>query len=371
MTNVETLEPQVHASGIVEHREHGLLVLSPAKGKPIRRILYTNCSGGPKGWESVRNGLWPSNRFWGIPEMVQMGYEVAIAEPLPDFYFRRNAIPHDMIYFKMARSWLGRDGIVYCAHNVLYWLPFLKALGALKCNIVSLLYAREPLDWAKGHTGIIGMNPAATEHARKLAPKAKVADLGWGMDMTFYPQLPYVHKTILSCGRTNRDDITFNAAAAKSKAPIRLIAHSKYTDLKWSPNVEVIEGGTGWETRLPYHDLLHKYYGETIASVMVIKKDDIEYTACGFTGLLEAMAVGRAAIMTRTGAVPSGIDLDKEGCGIYVPPENPGALAEAMDYLANSPEKAKAMGEAGRKLCQKYYNMERYSRELHRFFETF
>ncbi len=221
MATLNTVEPAPRTAGIVERQEQGLLILAPADRRPIRRVLFTNCSGGPAGWKSVAQGLMPSNRFWGCRELVRMGYEVAIAEPIADFYFYRNPLPHDLSLLKFVRSWLGPDDVIYCAHNVLYWLPFLKALGAVRSHVVSLLYAREPLNLARAHTGIIGLNPAAADHAQKLAPKAKVAHLGWGMDMDFYPELPYTPKSFLSCGRSNRDDRTLSRATEKCRAPIR------------------------------------------------------------------------------------------------------------------------------------------------------
>ena len=174
-----------------------------------------------------------------------MGYEVGIADPLPDFYFRRNPLPHDLRLIDAVRNWLRPDDILYCAHNVLYWLPFLKRFGAVKCKVVSLLYAREPLDHSRAHSGIVALNPAAADHARKLAPQAKVAHLGWGMDLDFYHQLPFQPEWFLSCGRTQRDDATLRQAAAKTKAAVRLIAHQKDALVPWSSNVNVISGGQG------------------------------------------------------------------------------------------------------------------------------
>ncbi len=74
--------------------------------------------------------------------------------------------------------------------------------------------------------------------------------------------------------------------------------------------------------------------------------------------------------MTRTGAVPGEIDIEKEGCGLFVPPGNPGALAEAMNYLGSNPEKAQEMGRKGYDLAKRYYNIERYGLDLDQFFKS-
>ena len=80
--------------------------------------------------------------------------------------------------------------------------------------------------------------------------------------------------------------------------------------------------------------------------------------------------MSRPVIVTRTGALPSEIDVEKAGCGLHVPPDDPGALREAIALLADNPGKAQQMGEVGRRLCETYYNMDRYSSGLHRFFES-
>ena len=82
------------------------------------------------------------------------------------------------------------------------------------------------------------------------------------------------------------------------------------------------------------------------------------------------MAMGRPVIVTRTGALPTEIDVEESGCGLHVPPEDPDALAAAVELLAKDPERAQAMGQTGRRLCEDYYNIARYASELHQFFES-
>jgi spore coat protein SA len=101
-----------------------------------------------------------------------------------------------------------------------------------------------------------------------------------------------------------------------------------------------------------------------------MRNDPIEYTANGFTNLIEAMALGQPVIVTETGALPGEIDVERLGCGIFVPSENPHALAEAIVFLGDNPYTAEAMGQKGRQLTEHYYNIERYARHLHEFFES-
>ena len=204
-------------NGIIESREHGLVVLSPVSGTPLRRVLFVNSYGGLSIWERIRDGMFPSHHLWGCVELARMGYQVALAEPVRHFDYRR-PLPHDFKLLQMAKEWLGPEDILYCGHTLLFWLPLLKRIGMLKRKIVSLTYAREDLDFASAHSGVIALTAAAADEAKRLAPQAKVAHLGWGADLSIFPRLPYVPDWFLCCGITHRDYRTLNlAAAAESK----------------------------------------------------------------------------------------------------------------------------------------------------------
>ena len=355
--------------GIVSTVDHGVTLLSPQGGKASRRVLYVNSYGGAAVLEQIRTGALAPHHLWGCFELVRMGYEVAVAEPLPDFYLHRNPLPHDLRLVSRVREWLGDDGIVYCGHNVLYWLPFLKALRAVRSRIVSLLFAREPLHFARRHDGIIALNPAAADHARRLAPRAKVAHLGWGVDLDGYTPVPYEPGSFLSCGVTLRDHATLRDAADRCGHAIRVITPGAPPALEWPRNVTLLSG-TGSGPAVPYRTLLDDHYGRCIASLIILKHDAAQYTGIGMTNLLEAMAMARPVILTRTGALPTELDVQAEGCGLWVPPNDADALAAAMTRLASDPTAAEAMGQQGRRLCEQHYNIVRYARDLHDFFES-
>ncbi len=61
---------------------------------------------------------------------------------------------------------------------------------------------------------------------------------------------------------------------------------------------------------------------------------------------LESMACGTAVVASRIGGIPE-VVVDGE-TGLLVPPEDPYALAAALNELARDPERAEAMGRAGR-----------------------
>jgi glycosyltransferase involved in cell wall biosynthesis len=143
--------------------------------------------------------------------------------------------------------------------------------------------------------------------------------------------------------------------------------------VSWSANVEAINSGKGWnfeKKRLSYQELLHNYYAKSTASLLILRNDPIQYTAIGFTEVIEALAMGRPVIMTKTGALPTQLDVEEEGCGLFVPPEDPTALANAMNLISGDRALAQRMADKARRLAERYYNIERYARDLHKFFES-
>lgn len=355
-------------SGISVRSEQGVLILSPSDSPPLRRILYVNSYGGKSTWDKIKNGTTSSQHLWGCVQLANLGYEIALAEPLKHFDFRRPLL-HDLPLLHWARSWLGANDILFCGHTLLYWTPLLARLGALRAKIVSLTYAREQLDFAKLHSAIIALTPAAADQAKKIAPKVRVAHLGWGTDVHNVPRIDYQPNWFLSCGITQRDHKTLCAAAARTSAPIRVVSPNLPPDLHWPKNTTLVTGGRHDDT-IEHKDLLSNYYANCAASLIILKDDPTQKTAVGFTNLIEAMAMARPVIVTRTGALHSEIDVEKAGCGLNVPPGDSEKLAAAINLLKADRKLAEEMGIAGRRLAERHYNMNRFSYDLHALFET-
>jgi glycosyltransferase involved in cell wall biosynthesis len=71
--------------------------------------------------------------------------------------------------------------------------------------------------------------------------------------------------------------------------------------------------------------------------------------------LMEAMAHGVPAISTATGGIA---ELVGEGAGVLVPPQDPAALAEAVERLARDPQLRARLGAAGRKRIEEAFAVE-------------
>ncbi|MFQ5577265.1 MAG: glycosyltransferase [Anaerolineae bacterium] len=73
---------------------------------------------------------------------------------------------------------------------------------------------------------------------------------------------------------------------------------------------------------------------------------------------IEAMAAARPVVLTDVGGNRELVEPDRHG--LIVPPNNPGALAEALLALLNDPSRRLAMGHAARARAEQTFNFERF-----------
>jgi alpha-maltose-1-phosphate synthase len=91
---------------------------------------------------------------------------------------------------------------------------------------------------------------------------------------------------------------------------------------------------------LPRHEIVQLLTHATVSATPSI------YEPLGIVNL-EAMACGTAVVASRTGGIPE-VVADGE-TGLLVPPGEPEPLAAALNTLIRDPDRAAAMGQAGRK----------------------
>jgi glycosyltransferase involved in cell wall biosynthesis len=106
--------------------------------------------------------------------------------------------------------------------------------------------------------------------------------------------------------------------------------------------------------QLSYADLRDLYERSRF---VVVPLADVDFDA-GVTCIAEAMAMGKAVVVTRARGQ---VDLVREGeTGLYVPPEDPRALRQAIEHLLANPAEAARMGRAGRALAETHLSLDRW-----------
>ena len=81
---------------------------------------------------------------------------------------------------------------------------------------------------------------------------------------------------------------------------------------------------------------------------------------------LEAMALGKPVVACRVGGTPE-VVVDGE-TGLLVAPGHPRELAAALERLLADPEKARAMGEAGRRRAREAFDLEQMVTKIERIY---
>jgi glycosyltransferase involved in cell wall biosynthesis len=108
---------------------------------------------------------------------------------------------------------------------------------------------------------------------------------------------------------------------------------------------------------------LRQVYADSAFLVMPLFNVNFQ---AGVTAILEAMAMERAVICSRT---PGQTDVIVENeTGLYVPPGDANALRAAIQDLLAQPERAQKMGRAGRTRIENEMSLDRYVEQLKKYF---
>jgi glycosyltransferase involved in cell wall biosynthesis len=95
--------------------------------------------------------------------------------------------------------------------------------------------------------------------------------------------------------------------------------------------------------------------------LVVVPLHDVD-SDCGMSTIIEAMAMARPVVVTRTtGQVDVVVDREH---GVYVPPGDARALGRAIGHLLDHPDEARQMGRAGRDLIEERHTLDAHVERL-------
>jgi glycosyltransferase involved in cell wall biosynthesis len=176
-------------------------------------------------------------------------------------------------------------------------------------------------------------NPAATQSGRRDRPLVAAA----GRELRDYP-------TLLEAVRGLDIDVVVAPASPWSKRA----DSSAGTDVP--ANVEV--------TPLGPVDLRQLYSDATVVAMPLVETD----FQAGITAILEAMAMGRAVVCTKT---TGQTDTIVDGVtGVYVDAADPPSMRSAIESLLADTERRETIGEAGRRWVIEHADIDVYATRL-------
>jgi glycosyltransferase involved in cell wall biosynthesis len=191
-----------------------------------------------------------------------------------------------------------------------------------------------------------------------LAPE-RVVTLQLPVDERFFtPAGPGDGRTVVTVGKDlSRDYGTLAEAVRSLDAPVELAAHAR--------NVERVDlpPNATWRGLIPSLEL-RELYARAACVVLPQRADDYPYgtEAGGSLALLEAMAMGKAVVLTEREMLR---DLVEDGVdALVVPPEDPAALREAIERVLGDSGLARSLGAAARARVERSHSTRDFAARL-------
>jgi glycosyltransferase involved in cell wall biosynthesis len=190
-------------------------------------------------------------------------------------------------------------------------------------------------------------------------PAGKVRLIPFHADTRFYQPMPHaaVERRIASAGLELRDYPTLIEAVRGLDVEVCLAAASPWSKRKNETAERLLPANVS-ARRYSYRELRDLYASSRFVVVPLYEND----FQAGVTTILEAMAMGKAVIATRTSGQQDVIEHNVNG--IYVPPNDTHALRAAIVALLDHPEEAARLGENARKTIESAMSLDLWVRRI-------
>ena len=219
----------------------------------------------------------------------------------------------------------------------------------------------------KANAGFLCLTPKAEEYYSKFAPSKFIP---WCVDLELFdgappkklPEMPF----FLATGKTYRDYVTLVKAAKKVSTEIRIIGPTSQKPEDLPSNVKWIDTSSDPPDQAIGYPTLKEWYAQSLAVCIPLSGDADD--TCGYTNMLEAMAMRKPVLMTQSGCLH--INPKTEGFGIEIKSRDAEGWIKAMNLLHEDHEKALKMGNRGREIVERDFTIERFNQDVLGFIET-
>jgi glycosyltransferase involved in cell wall biosynthesis len=219
----------------------------------------------------------------------------------------------------------------------------------------------------RSNAGFLCLTPKAEKYYSKFAPSKFIP---WCVDMDLFdgappkkiPEKPF----FLATGKTYRDYTTLVKASKKVAAEIRIIGPTTQKPKDLPSNVKWIDTSSNPPDQAIDYPTLREWYAQCIAVCIPLSGDADD--TCGYTNMLEAMAMRKPVLMTQSGCLH--INPQKDGFGIQIKPKDISSWAKNINYLVDNPEKTLEFGNLGRKIVERDFAIERFNKDVLEFIDA-
>ena len=329
--------------------------------------------------DEINSGLYPKHHLWGTKAISKHSSRESFVRPcsilgnFPEKLINRFVFGHHSpgLAFEIPTLITSHSNdLIYSVCGPLSLTQFYR-----RSKIVSWVF-RPPSQKVKvplhpyhkfnltRNAGFLCLTPKAQQYFSQFAPSKFIP---WCVDMEMFDGKPPKKKAVkpffLAAGKTGRDYKTFLEGCVGVNAEIRIIGPSEFKPLHCPPNVKWMDSSQDPPDQAIDYPTLKDWYAQCSA-VCIPLTGDIEDT-CGYTNMLEAMAMRKPVLMTRSGSLQ--IDPESGGFGKLIEAEDSKGWTSAMNLLLQNKELARSYGEAGRQLAKKEFTIERFDRDVSHF----
>lgn len=327
--------------------------------------------------DDIKQSVYPRHHLWGIDQIenerlwktnllrTEKTYCPAIIEKIFNKLFFKNSpgIKAEVSAWKESHT----SDLIYSVCGPLSLSKFYK-----KSKVISWVF-RAQNNLVKRFTdpylqknlqtnnSLLCLTPDAEKYFSKFV-RAKF--IPWCVDMKMFNGTPPINKPekpfFLASGKTQRDYKTLVDAALDTKSDIRIIGPKNLKPLSTPDNLHWIDTTIDPPDKAIDYPTLRNWYAECIA-VCIPLSGEAEDT-CGYTNMLEAMAMRKPVLMTRSGCLH--IDPESGGFGKLIEPKDSKGWASVMNELIENKEVAQILGENGRKIAERDFTIERFNRDI-------
>ena len=213
----------------------------------------------------------------------------------------------------------------------------------------------------RNYSGFLCLTPKAEKYFSQFAPSKFIP---WCVDLEMFDG-KNSHESadkpfFLASGKTGRDYETLIKAAPETKAEIRIIGPINQRPTSCPDNVNWIETSINPPDQAIDYPTLKKWYAQC-SGVCIPLSGDANDT-CGYTNMLEGMAMAKPVLMTRSGCLH--IDPKSQNFGLLIEPQDSKGWSNSMNKIINDPATANKFGEKGRKIAEYEFNIDRFNNDV-------
>lgn len=204
-----------------------------------------------------------------------------------------------------------------------------------------------------------------TQNAQKYFSKHTLSRfIPWCVDLEIFDgKSSTINKKssfFLATGKTGRDYETLINGAKSVPAELRIIGPKEQRPKSIPNNIKWINTSDNQPDQAIDYPTLREWYSKCIATCIPLS--GAAEDTCGYTNMLEGMAMAKPVLMTRSGCLH--IDPGRDGFGVSIEPASASGWTNAMTQILNYSKQADALGKKGREIAIKEFSIDNFGRKV-------